>query len=858
MPAAPEHHHVVIIGSGFAGVAAAVRLREAGFDDVVLLERADRPGGTWRDNHYPGCACDVPSRLYSLSFAPNAAWSRSFSGQPEIQRYLDGVIRDHGLAPCIRYGHEVLAARWDDATRRWHLQSAGGPFTASLLVMAGGALSDPVLPALPGLGRFRGPAFHSAQWDHGVRLDGARVAVIGTGASAIQFVPAIQPQVAQLTVFQRTPPWIVPRHDRTFTAIERAAYRHVPGLQQAARAWLYAWREVTFLAFRHVRAARLVQRLALRHLRAQVADPALRAALTPDYTIGCKRILVSNDFYPAMAQPNVTLVTAGIREITETGVITTDGVEHPADVLVFGTGFRPTDPPLAPHTIGRDGRTLAEAWGGSMRAYAGTTVHGFPNLFLIPGPNTGLGHSSMLYMIESQVAHLVGVARHLRAHGLGAVEPTAEAQARWVADVDARMRTMVWVAGGCRSWYLDASGRNSTLWPDFTFRFRRRVARLVPDDYRAVPGPSGAARVATVRPRPVDRIRALVGRTVARAPASVAVRLSGEPPVVLDGRTLDPHLQFLRASLRRLGAKGLCEPSIEAGRQRYVREALASRDAPTPVGAVHDITVDGTAGPLAARHYAPVGGAPSLLLYFHGGGFVIGDLDSHDEPCRLLCRDAGTHVLSVAYRLAPEHPFPAALEDALAATRWARANAARFGVAPDRIAVGGDSAGGNLAAGVARELAATGVRLAAQLLIYPAVDTGAHRPSHARFGDGGFFLTSRDIRAFSACYLQGVTTSLDDPRLAPVRAPWLGGLPTALVVTAGFDPLRDDGEAYADALEAAGTTVARVRCPSMGHGFLHMSSVSPGAARALWEVASAWRTLAAVPERSHPLEPVAS
>jgi cation diffusion facilitator CzcD-associated flavoprotein CzcO len=477
----------LIIGSGFAGVAAAIRLREAGVRDVVILERAGAVGGTWRDNHYPGCACDVPSRLYSLSFAPNGDWTRSYSPQPEIRAYLERVAHEHGVIPLIRFRHEVRSARWDADTARWQVDTTHGSFAARLLVMATGALSDAALPDLPGRETFRGASFHSSQWDHAVPMPGARVLVIGTGASAIQFVPKIQPQVAQLTLFQRTPPWILPRHDRAYRAWERGAYQHVPGLDHMARGVIYASREATFLAFRNVRLARLVQRLALRHMHRQVRDDALRTALTPDYTMGCKRILVTNEYYPALTQPNVSVVTAGIQRIVHDGVVTTDGVRHHGDVLIYGTGFRPTDPPLAPHVYGRDGRSLAEAWGGSMRAYAGTTVHGFPNLFVVPGPNTGLGHTSQLYMIESQLRHVVSAASCMRERRLAAVEPTADAQQRWVAHVDDRMQRMVWVAGGCRSWYLDATGRNSSLWPDFTFRFRQRVRGFDANAYALTP-----------------------------------------------------------------------------------------------------------------------------------------------------------------------------------------------------------------------------------------------------------------------------------------------------------------------------------------------------------------------------------
>ena len=474
---------VAIIGSGFGGLGTAIRLRQQGMHDFVVLERAGDVGGTWRDNTYPGCACDVQSHLYSFSFAPNPGWSRSFSPQPEIQAYLQRCARDFGVLPHLRFHHEVTDARWDEGARRWRIQTTQGPLTARVLVMAAGALSDPVIPGLPGLEGFQGRAFHSARWDHAYDLRGKRVAVVGTGASAIQFIPQIQPDVARMHVYQRTPPWILPRHQRDLRPAEQRLFRGVPGVQRAARGAIYLAREAMVLAFRHPRAMRLAQAVALRHLRRSVPDPALRKKLTPDWTMGCKRVLLSNDYLPALTQPNVEVVTDGIAEVRAHSIVSAGGTERPVDAIIFGTGFQPTDPPLARHTHGRGGRTLAQAWAGSPRAHVGTTVAGFPNLFMLMGPNTGLGHTSVVYMIEAQVEHLVGALRHMGMHGIAALEPKPEAQEEFVATLDRRMTGTVWTSGGCRSWYLDATGRNSTLWPDFTWRFRRRVARFEPAEY---------------------------------------------------------------------------------------------------------------------------------------------------------------------------------------------------------------------------------------------------------------------------------------------------------------------------------------------------------------------------------------
>ena len=487
------HARVAIIGSGFGGLGTAIRLRQRGEEDFIIFERASDVGGTWRDNSYPGCACDVQSHLYSFSFAPNPDWTRSYSPQPEIWDYLRRCARDFGVLPHIRFRHEVREAAWDDGAQHWRVETSGGLYTADVLVMASGALSEPRLPALPGFEYFRGKSFHSARWDHDYDLRGKRVAVIGTGASAVQFVPEIQPLVERLHIFQRTPPWVMPRNERAFSERERSMFRRFPLLQRGARAGIYAFREMFVFCFRHLRMSRLIRRVALRHLKRSVPDPALRARLTPAYEIGCKRILVSNDYLPALTRPNVELVTAGVAEVREHSIIDAEGVERAVDAVIFGTGFRVTDQPLAGHVRGRGGVTLEEVWRGSPRAHLGTTVGGFPNLFILLGPNTGLGHNSVVYMIEAQIEHFMSALEFMGRSGVAVIEPRPEAQAAFVGEVERRMEGTVWVAGRCASWYLDRTGRNSTIWPDFTWRFRRRVARLDPSEY-LTSGARGVAR----------------------------------------------------------------------------------------------------------------------------------------------------------------------------------------------------------------------------------------------------------------------------------------------------------------------------------------------------------------------------
>lgn len=482
-----NHHQVLIVGSGFAGIGMAIRLRETGTEDVVLLERAATLGGTWQANRYPGCACDVESVLYSFSFAPNPGWTRTFATQPEIEAHLRSLADAHGITERIRFGEEVRSARWDAVHARWEVvtSTATGTctWTADTLILATGALSDPIRPDIPGLASFGGPMFHTAEWDATVPLDGRRVGIIGTGASAIQVIPAIQPRVAQLVVAQRTPPWVMPRWDRAIPERTRQRYAARPWTQRLARLAQYLRHEVLFLPFRHAALRRVAEAVIGLHLRSQVRDPALRARLRPRYGIGCKRLLLSDDFYPAMTRPKVTLETTAIRRIVPDGIETVEGTHHRLDVLLLATGFRPTDPPLAPAVVGAAGRSLAEVWAGSPRAHLGCSVAGFPNLFLLNGPNTGLGHSSVLLMFEAQFAQILGVLAARRARGARSVAPTEAAQARYVRWLDAAHRTTVWQSGGCASWYLDRTGRNSTLWPYGVGRYRRLLGRVRPEEY---------------------------------------------------------------------------------------------------------------------------------------------------------------------------------------------------------------------------------------------------------------------------------------------------------------------------------------------------------------------------------------
>ncbi|WP_118181656.1 flavin-containing monooxygenase [Paraburkholderia phosphatilytica] len=479
---------VAIIGSGFAGLGMAIRLRQAGMTDFIVAEQADAVGGTWRDNHYPGCACDVQSHVYSFSFAPNPRWTRMFARQPEIRAYLEDCTARFGIAPHLRFGHRLASAVYDDARHRWQLTfENGAQWSARVLVSGMGGLSRAALPDIEGMGTFEGKTFHSQQWDHRYPLEGKRVAVIGTGASAIQFVPQIAPRVASLALFQRTPPWIMPKPDRAIRPVEQWLFRHLPFTQKLMRTGLYWMLESRAFGFAiHPSLMKTAQKIAFKHLRRQVPDPRLRATLTPNYTMGCKRILISNDYFPALSRENVSVVTDGIARVEPDAVVTQDGTRHPVDCIIYGTGFQVADPFPRGLIRGRDGVDIVDTWRDGAHAYLGSTLPGYPNLFMIVGPNTGLGHNSMVYMIEAQVEYVLRALQTMRREQAAAIEVRPQIERAYNAQIQRQLGRAIWSTGGCRSWYLDPrTGRNTTLWPGFAFRFRQATSSFTMDDYYA-------------------------------------------------------------------------------------------------------------------------------------------------------------------------------------------------------------------------------------------------------------------------------------------------------------------------------------------------------------------------------------
>lgn len=475
---------VIIIGSGFGGLCMAIQLRNAGMDDFTILEKAPGVGGTWRDNTYPGAACDVQSHFYSFSFEPKHDWSRKFGLQPEILGYMQHCVEKYRLRDHIRFNKEVAGALFDETTNTWTVTTTDGDsLTADIVVTATGQLNQPAWPNIPGLDTFTGETFHSARWDHSVDLTGKNVGVIGTGASAIQFVPEIVPKVKALSLFQRSAAWVLPKPDRPFYRWEQTLFRKIPAWDRLYRYLIYWKNESRALAFTRFNSLlEIFAWQAKRFAKNQVRDPAKLRYLIPDYKIGCKRILISNDWYAAVDQPHVKLVTDGIERVVEDGLVTTDGTLHRLDALIVGTGFAASEF-LAPMEItGRNGVSLNQAWSSGSEAYKGITVSGFPNFFMLYGPNTNLAHNSIVFMLESQVQYVLSCIKALEATSGTAMDVKPDRLRSFSAGVQAKLQTSVWESG-CHSWYLDSNGKNTVNWPGFTFTYRNATREVNPDDY---------------------------------------------------------------------------------------------------------------------------------------------------------------------------------------------------------------------------------------------------------------------------------------------------------------------------------------------------------------------------------------
>jgi cation diffusion facilitator CzcD-associated flavoprotein CzcO/acetyl esterase/lipase len=788
-----EAKHAVIVGAGLGGICAGYHLLKAGISDFTILEREREPGGTWRDNSYPGCACDVPVALYQFSFAPSLKWRHLFPRAVEMKSYVDDLVTNLNLAPRFHGGDGGRSASWNDSAQRWLIRTdAGAEYETPILIVALGQLNRPKLPDIAGRDTFAGPSFHSARWDHSVSLEGKRVGIIGCAASAVQIIPEVAKIASRLTVFQRTPNWLLPRLDREITEEEMALLMTAPHVAQLTRDQIYEQADYLFWqAFQWTPVGRAAYtRASIMHLEAQVPDAELRRKLTPDYPIGAKRILFADDYYPALMRSNVTLETDVIDRITSRGVSMRGGRLHDIDVLVYATGFETTDWHWSMSVHGRGGVNLAETWKDGPEAYLGITVSGFPNLFMLYGPNTNLGHNSITFMLERQSEYIAQAITQMNRRGIRSIEPKRELQDHFNRDLQAKLAHTVWADPQCSSWYKNAAGKITQNWMSHTREYAAAVKTVNFEDFMIT-----------------------------------------HPPL---SPKLDPVIRQLLELIRSIGRPPLETLSISEARQLAAEGVKPVGGTPEPMRSVEEVSL----GDFRVRVYTPDAFGPMPgLVYFHGGGWSICDLDTHDVPCRAIAKRAGAIVVSVDYRLAPEHKFPIAVEDALAATKWVAANAEKLGIDPLRISVGGDSAGGNLAAVVCHRIRDEGgPSIASQVLVYPGVDLSSFETnSHREFAEG-HQLTRGLMEWFRDQYLR----SLDDakhPHASPLLASNFKELPPALVITAQCDPLCDEGEAYANKLRMAGVAVEYKCYAGMIHPFWSWSGAVPQAVEAFQQVA---------------------
>lgn len=785
---------IVIIGSGFGGLCMAIQLKKAGIDSFIILEKSDRVGGTWRDNTYPGAACDVQSHLYSYSFEPKSNWSRKFAPQAEIQGYMEHCAARYALAPHMRFGQEVVSAVFDAQTAQWLITTRSGEqIRAGILITACGQLNRPAFPDIKGIAEFKGNMFHSARWDHAYDLNGKRVAVIGTGASAIQFVPEIVPKVAQLKLFQRSAAWVISKADRKFRPWEHRLFARVPLLDRLYRASIYLKNESRALAFTRFYGVLELFALQARWMAwRQVKDADKRRKLIPNYKIGCKRILISNDWYPAMNQNHVEIVTDAISHVEADAVVTRDGTRHAVDAIIFGTGFQATDF-LAPMRItGLNGRDLNHAWRRGAEAYKGISVSGFPNLFMLYGPNTNLGHNSILYMLESQVHYVMQCVRALRHSGPGYLDVKPERQRDYSAKMQNDLKRSVW-ASGCSSWYRTASGKIVNNWPSFTFSYRRLTRTLDMRDY-------------------------------------YFHRLSDELPTRLNPSV--PDRKIARIVFRET-ARLLLKPSLSPSRPVWLQRrclAAATLIALPPRGCKK--STSNVAGIPVTRIHPEIALAGRKLLYLHGGAYAAGGAATHANLAARIGRAAAASVWLPEYRLAPEHRYPAALDDTLTVYRALL----ETGQDPRRLTLVGDSAGGGLALTAAVAIRDAGLPMpAALVLLSPWVD---------------FRLEGRSISSHAACdpvldpaWLAWAAKAYLGPdaaahvRCSPLHAD-LTGLPPMLIHVGAEEILLSDAQRLASRARAACVPV-EYRCFDRAwHVFQFHAGMLPEADRSIAEIAA--------------------
>ncbi|MFI8481059.1 alpha/beta hydrolase fold domain-containing protein [Pseudomonas sp. NPDC078700] len=758
---------ILIIGSGFAGLGLAIQLQKAGIDDFLILEKAEEVGGTWRDNSYPGAACDVPSHLYSFSFEPKLDWTRKFAPQAEIRSYIEHCADKYQLGRHIRFNSEVASAVYDAEQSQWQVSlRSGEQFIAHILVSACGQLNQPAYPSIPGHDSFTGVTFHSARWRHDIDLSGKRVAVVGTGASAIQFVPQIQPDVAHLTLFQRSAAYVIPKPDRAYRPWELAIMRRFSWLQKVDRGLKYIQHESRALAFVSFPVLLKGMRLSFeRTLARGISDPGLRRQLMPDYPMGCKRILISNDYYPALSKTNVSVVSAGIKAISSDAVITDDGVAHPCDVLIYGTGFAATDF-LSPMKItGLQGRDLNQSWREGAEAYKGISVSGFPNLFLLYGPNTNLGHNSIIYMLESQFRYVLGCIDALERSSLKALDVKPLVQRQFNARVQSAIHRTVWDQG-CTSWYQTASGKNTNNWPGYTFNYRRMTRAPDLQDYETMP-------------------------THFTPPAEA-----------------QPLARALLRGLLCLVFRGLVRPPVPIAIQRGLVTALTVPHLVKTLGTRRKSTLAGR----TCEWYMPAEPSDSIIMYLHGGAYLIGGAHTHRAICKTLMSKAQVQLCALNYRLAPESVFPAARDDAVAAYQ----GLLEQGFDPQKIIIAGDSAGGNLTLATVLHLRKLGLALPkAMVCLSPLTDFSLERLHTPESGDP--MLSKAWLEQSRKLYLPEAV-SATSPDVSPVYAD-LSGLPPVLIQVAEQELLLNDSLRLEQRLKAAGVDVRLELYPGVWHVF---------------------------------------
>jgi cation diffusion facilitator CzcD-associated flavoprotein CzcO/acetyl esterase/lipase len=790
-------HRVVIIGAGFGGIGMAIALKQAGIGDLVVLDRADDLGGTWRDNSYPGLTCDIPSHLYSFSFRP-WRWSRRFPARDEILAYLHALAAEHGLGPHLRFGRGVAAAEFDERQAVWNLTlDDGGTLQATAVVCAVGQLGRPALPDIPGRDGFAGPSWHSARWNHNVDLAGRRVAVIGTGASAIQFVPEIAKVAGHVDVYQRSAPYVLPKPDRPYRDAELTVFDKMPVVRKADRLRIFVYGELLTSGF--VLSPKLLagpMQLWRRQLRSQIADPGLRAKCIPDYVMGCKRVVFSNDWYPALARPNVELVTDPIGRIVPDGVVTADGTTRAADVIIYGTGFRTVEF-LAPMQVsGLGGWRLQEAWRDGAQAYLGITVCGFPNFFMLYGPNTSLGGNSIIYMLEGQIGYVLGAIRALEAERLAWLDVRPDVQDAF------------------NSWVQSASRRSACVGerlPQLVHHGLRPQHQQLARPHVPVPVPGPA-----LRPRRVPRHAETAGhgrpqRGVSARRARRGLRV---PPAVM------------RLGVRQLGRRCL-DPALPWPVQRTRLDQL-TRISLLPRGTV--VAEQAIGGVRAEVVSARAAGPQPTVIHFHGGGYCVGSVRVPRSWAAHLSARTGCRVVLPEYRLAPEHPHPAALDDARAVMKAVSGEAK-----PGSVVVSGDSAGGGLALALVLSMRDEGRELPAGcVLLSPWLDLGRDRQAVPDLVRQDVVLTPGWLDACARAY--AAPSAWANPPVSPLRAAH-AGLPPLLIQAGASELLTPDAELLAASASAAGVDVTYTRWPRMWHDFALQPGLLAAADSALAQTA---------------------